>query len=154
VPALYYLTEVVWPADGEMSGRPLKFRLVAQCATVSDCDRQAESRAKAHPESGFDASRDAWWGRDSDRIHYYHRTTGRPGRFWNGLKPKNPDSQIQKPETLEASTLLKPTTPESEEAATQARPVTAAGHGEQPGQGPDDRPPDRESEELPPIPGT
>jgi hypothetical protein len=141
--ALYYLTEVVWPAGDDMIGRPLEFRLVAQCATLADCDRQAETRAKSHGESGFDAERDAWWGKDGERIHYYHRTTDRPGRFWKGLKPK-----LLKPKGLEPTT-------KSESQGSSAKPEpTPAARGEEPGQGPDDKPEDREREELPPIPGT
>jgi hypothetical protein len=82
-----YLTEVVWPAASDMAGRPFNFRLVAQCATKTDCDKQAQGRAKAHAESGFDSSRDAWWGRSGDRVYYYHQTNSRPGRLWNGIKP-------------------------------------------------------------------
>ncbi|MBV9520251.1 MAG: hypothetical protein JO068_19265 [Hyphomicrobiales bacterium] len=133
--AIYYLTEVIWPVGDDMSGRPLEFRLVAQCSTPADCDKQGENRAKSHPESGFDASRDAWWGGDGERVHYYYRSTERPGRFWKGMKPK-----AAKTKTPEVGI-----TPE--EAALRT------GDGEKPGEGPQDKPEDREDEDLPPILG-
>ena len=142
--ALYYLTEVVWPAGDDMIGRPLEFRLVAQCATPADCDRHAETRAKSHGESGFDTERDAWWGKDDERIHYYHRTTDRPGRFWKGLKPM-----------LLKSKGLDPTA-KSESQGSSAKPefpLRPPG-ARSLGKGPKDKPEDREREELPPIPGT
>ncbi|MBV9566737.1 MAG: hypothetical protein JO172_01230 [Hyphomicrobiales bacterium] len=133
--AIYYLTEVIWPAGDDMSGRPLEFRLVAQCSTPVDCDRQAENRAKSHAENGFDASRDAWWGGDGERVHYYHRSTERPGRFWKGMKPK----------------AAKPQTPGV--GATREGSLPRAGDGEGPGEGPQDKPENREDEDLPPIIG-
>ena len=87
----FYLTEVVWPAESAASGRPLNFRLIAECTSKAACEQQAERRAKSHAESGFDASRDAWWGKSVERIHYYYQTTKRPGRFWNGVKPGSAD---------------------------------------------------------------
>jgi hypothetical protein len=74
----FYLTEVVWPADSEGTGLPLKFRLIARCVTKTDCEMQAEGRAKSHAENGFDSSRDAWWGKSGGWVHYYHQTTSLP----------------------------------------------------------------------------
>jgi hypothetical protein len=131
--ALFYLTEVVWPAGDEMSGPPLTLKLVAQCATMADCDKQAEHRAKRFHENGFDSSRDAWWGQTGDRIHYFYRSTSRPGRFWNGMKPG-----------------LKP---ENERAAMEELAGASTSDREDTGRVADDNPVDRESEDLPPIPG-
>ncbi|MBV9754927.1 MAG: hypothetical protein JO188_20595 [Hyphomicrobiales bacterium] len=143
--AIYYLTEVVWPARDDMSGRPLEFRLVAQCRTLEDCNRQAENRAKRHRESGFDAALEAWWGGDGERVHYYHRATERPGRFWKGMKPKT-----EKPKSPDVGVPLDAKiTAKTEEASLG----TSRG-GEEPGEGPQDRPEKREDEDLPPISGT
>jgi hypothetical protein len=130
----FYLSEVVWPEDSEMTGRPLKFRLIAECASKTACDEQAERRAKSHVESGFDSSRDAWWGKTADRVHYYHQTTTRPGRLWNGMKPASKE-------------IARPPARVDDEAPSSTT-------GEQAGEGPDDKPEDRESEDLPPLAGT
>jgi hypothetical protein len=118
----FYLTEVVWAADSDMTERLLTFRLVAECGTKADCEMQAESRAKQHDENGFDSSRDAWWGNSANLVHYYYQTTSRPGRFWNRTKPR------------------------SEERLGAERVPT--GGQEEPAEGPDDAPIDRESQDL------
>jgi hypothetical protein len=134
----FYLIEVVWPADGDLTGRPLNFRLVAQCVTKSDCERQAEGRAKSHAENGFDSSRDAWWGKSDERLHYYYQTTSRPGRLWNGMKPGAGKAD-----------------PHGVRADPRQRPAetSSAGNSEEAGEGPDDQPIDREKQDPPIIAG-
>jgi hypothetical protein len=70
----------------------LKFRLVAE-GTKAVCEMQAESRAKKHDENGFDSTRDAWWGKSGNLVHYYYQTTRRPGRFWTGAKSRSEHDQ-------------------------------------------------------------
>ena len=129
----YYLTEVVWPADGVATGRPVNIRLIAECASRTACDEQAERRAKAHVENGFDASRDAWWGKSAGRVHYYHQTTSRPGRFWNGIKPQSAGAAVQ--------------------PAGEDREAPSSSTHEQAGEGPDDKPVVRQDRDLPPATG-
>jgi hypothetical protein len=62
------------------------YRMVAVFSTKEDCDRQAERQARAHPESGFDHRRDAWWGKSNGVIYYYHQTAGRAPQSWYRLR--------------------------------------------------------------------
>jgi hypothetical protein len=131
---LLYLTEVVWPADGEPTGRPLRFRLISQCATKTDCEGQAERRAKSHAENGFDTSHDAWWGKTGDRVHYYYQTTSRPGHLWNEGKPENGEAN------------------QDGDADAQASRTVPVGEREEAGEGPDDEPVNREDRDTPVLP--
>ena len=74
----FFLIEVIRLADGSFGGQPLKFRVVATCATKGECDQQAERRARANPESGFDPIQDAWWGKSGELVCCYHQAMTRP----------------------------------------------------------------------------
>jgi hypothetical protein len=133
----FYLTEIVWPADNEPSERPLMLRLVAECVTKGDCDRRAERYARSHVENGFDSSREAWWGKTGDRIHYYQQSTSRPGRLWNGMKPGTAEAKQDVGTDARLPSTTNPSTGDREEAD----------------EGPDDEPINREDRDTPSMPG-
>jgi hypothetical protein len=78
----FYLIEVIRLADSSFGGEPLKSRVVATCATKAECELQAERRARANSESGFDPIQDAWWGKSGELVCYYHQVMTRPRRPW------------------------------------------------------------------------
>jgi hypothetical protein len=79
----FFLIEVIKLADSSFSGQPLKFRVVATCATKGECDQQAERRARANPESGFDPIQDAWWGKSGELVCCYYQAMTRPRGRWS-----------------------------------------------------------------------
>ena len=81
----FYLTAVAWSDRGAETDQPLCMHLVGVYTTKADCDHQAERRARAHFESGFDTVRNAWWGKSEGVICYYHQTMT-PGRSWYRLR--------------------------------------------------------------------